>query len=114
MQNLKGLVLDDNKNLSDLTPIENLTNLTLLAAPRCNVSNIDSLKNLTNLTTLWLNNNHISDMSPLKGLTNLTELHLDGQTITGPEVTSVGSKAIVSNMIKGIDGNPIAIANGDG
>ena len=114
MQNLQQLILDGNKELSDLNPIADLTNLTLLKVQKCKISNIDSLKNLTNLTELWLNSNHISDISSLKGLTNLTELHLDGQNITGLKVRSNESEATISNIIKGLDGNPIAIANGDG
>ena len=42
-----------------------------------NISDVTPLAELTNLKTLWLYDNNISDVTPLAGLTNLTGLALD-------------------------------------
>ena len=117
LTNLTELTLDGNK-ISDVSALSGLTNLTELYlgwGPYGNeITDIGPLSNLINLTKLDLTNNHISDLSSLSKLTNLKNLWVNKQTITGPEVTSVGPNVTVINMIKGIDSNPIAIANGDG
>ncbi len=48
------------------------------------ISDISGLFGLTNLTRLHLHNNKISDVSPLSGLTHLTELFLAYNQIIGP------------------------------
>ena len=40
------------------------------------ITNLSGIENLTNLTLLNLSNNQISNIEPLKGLTNLTNLNL--------------------------------------
>ena len=78
-----------------------------------NISNLEGVQYCTNVTSIDLNKNNYSALTPLASLTKLTNLresYLDNQNITEPEVTSVGAKATVNNMIKGLDGNPIAIA----
>jgi len=42
-----------------------------------NISDVTPLAELTNLKILWLYDNNISDIAPLAGLTNLTGLALD-------------------------------------
>jgi internalin A len=61
-QELSGLIELDlsSKEISDIKPLESLTNLTLLS----------------------LRNNQISDIKPLESLTNLTLLYLSGNPIT--------------------------------
>ena len=64
-------------NITDISSLKNLTNLTELYLNSNNIKDISSLKDLTNLTHLYLHNNNITDISPLQNLTNLTELDLD-------------------------------------
>ena len=83
-----------NANISDLTGLEQATNLTWLslgteyveAEERSinsnSVSDISPLAGLTNLTILGLGHNAISDISPVAGLTNLTELFLGNNAIS--------------------------------
>ncbi|MEG4440369.1 leucine-rich repeat domain-containing protein [Microcoleus sp. AT9_B4] len=63
--------------ISDITPLQSLTNLTSLTVCCDRISDITPLQSLTNLTELNLYyNNQVSDITPLQFLTNLTELNL--------------------------------------
>ena len=81
LTNLTTLWLDDN-NLSDVSPLSGLTNLTTLGLYFNDITDVSPLSGLTNLTTLGLSDNSISDVSPLSGLTNLTTLGLYFNDIT--------------------------------
>ena len=78
---LTVLYLGDN-NISDISALSNLTNMTHLSLYRNHISDISSLSNLTNLTTMGLDGNNISDISPLSNLTNLKRMGLDGNNIS--------------------------------
>jgi Leucine-rich repeat (LRR) protein len=81
LTNLKELNLWIN-NISDLTPLAGLTNLTMLNLQENNISDITPLAGLTNLTMLNLFRNNISDVTPLAGLTNLEWLYLSENNIS--------------------------------
>ena len=66
----------NSNDISNLSPLSNLTNLTYLSLTSNSISDISELSNLTNLTTLALGDNSISDISALSNLTNLTGLYL--------------------------------------
>ena len=86
------------KNVTDLSGIEyfeNLNNLNL--GYNSNLSNISILGKLTNLTTLYLNNNNISDISSLDKLTNLRALHLNNNRISN--ISSLGKLTNLTNLI---------------
>ena len=88
--NLQGLYLGgvwetnvNSNEISDLSPLSNLTNLTYLDLSSNSLSDISALANLTNLTyldlsstDLDLSSNSLSDISALANLTNLTRLDL--------------------------------------
>ena len=76
MTSLTILILSDNNQISDLTPLAGLTNLTGLYISGANVSDLTPLSDLINLTGLHLSNNQIQDLSPISSLTNLTSLSL--------------------------------------
>ena len=75
-----------NKNISDLTPLAGLTNLTELILYRNNIGDLTPLAESTNLTELHLSYNKISDISPLAGLTNLTDLGLKDNNISTSQI----------------------------
>ena len=105
-----GFPLD--QNLSDLSPLRELTSLTMLnlseyPGERCfgakeleephrldlsrtPVSDVSPLKELKNLTTLNLSHTPVSDVSPLKELNNLT-------TLTSHRLTVYSVLGAVSN-----------------
>ncbi len=64
-----------NTSTLDLSPLANLTNLAHLTLTK-SISDLSTLANLTNLTTLGLS--PTSEISPLANLTNLTALTLGG------------------------------------
>ncbi|EJS6044754.1 InlB B-repeat-containing protein, partial [Listeria monocytogenes] len=81
LTNLSVLILSDNK-ISDLSPLSGLTNLKKLQLSENQLSDLTPLSGLTNLTFLDMNKNKISDISPLANLTNLTNLYMSNNQIT--------------------------------
>ena len=86
-RNLKALYLggayieEERRNsydnaISDLSPLQGLTQLTRLDLSGNDVSNLSALSGLTALRTLRLYNNPILDISPLAELTQLVDLEL--------------------------------------
>jgi hypothetical protein len=73
---------NNNSNITDLSPLAGLSNLTELDLSSNNINDLTPLAGLTNLTSLWLDYNNITDITPLVGLTNLTELDLYKNNIT--------------------------------
>ena len=68
--------------ISDLSPLVNLTNLTSLGLSENQISNISAVANLTNLTHLEIGYNSISNISAVSNLTNLVELRLINNNIS--------------------------------
>ncbi len=69
-------------NLTDISPLENLTQLTNLSLYHINIIDISPLENLTELKSLDLANNKIVDISALDDLTKLTFLKLNRNRIS--------------------------------
>ena len=72
----------NSNDISNLSPLSNLINLTWLNLNDNSISEISALSNLTNLAGLYLWNNSISDISALSNLTNLTGLDLFNNSIS--------------------------------
>ena len=81
MVNLTKLDLQNNK-ISDLSPLASLTNLTWLHLKYNKMIDVSPLASLTNLNWLNLQDNQISDLSPLASLTNLAWLNLQKNQIS--------------------------------
>ena len=81
LTNLIGIGLNNNE-ISDIKPLQSLTNLIALSLGKNKISDIKPLRSLTKLSSLALSNNKISDITPLKSLTNLTQPFLDNNQIT--------------------------------
>ncbi|MGC5816090.1 leucine-rich repeat domain-containing protein [Clostridium perfringens] len=96
LNSLTGELNFNNKNISDLTGIENCTGITALRLAHNTISNISPLANLTNLTNLSLDDNQISDISALRNLTNLTELYLGWSLDSGNQITDISA---LNNLI---------------
>jgi len=78
--NLTDLDLRDNQ-ISDISLLASLARLTKLNLSFNQISDISSLASLTNLTALDLSWNEISNLSPLVGLTNLRFLSLEQNNV---------------------------------
>ena len=74
--------LVNSNDISNLSPLSNLTNLTVLDLTSNSISSISALSNLTSLTALHLGDNSISDISVLSRLTNLERLNLWDNSIS--------------------------------
>ena len=83
LENMTGLTwLDLSVNeIEDLSPLENLTGLTELDFSGNGIEDLSSLENLTGLTELDLSDNDIEDLSPLENMTGLTWLDVSGNEI---------------------------------
>ncbi len=101
IQNLSQLTtlnLRNNDDISDFTPISNLTNLTSLDLTNTHISDISSLRDLTKLEILYIGGEsaaydaELSDISPLANLTELTSLNLGN--------TNVSNLTPLSNLTK--------------
>ena len=105
LTNLTGLGLGYN-NISDISAVSGLTNLTGLALEGNNISDISAVSGLTNLTSLYLWSNSIRDISAVSGLTNLTSLELwrnsirDISAVSG--LTNLTSLELWRNSIRDI------------
>jgi Leucine-rich repeat (LRR) protein len=72
-------------NISEILPLEGLTNLTELSLSHNNITDLSPLAGLINLKRIELNDNHINDLTPLAELTNLTNLVLGDNPITASQ-----------------------------
>ena len=76
------IVIGWRNQISDLTPLVNLTRLTGLYIGGNPISDINPLTYLTNLRRLGMRWNQITDIRILADLVNLTYLRLEGNPIT--------------------------------
>jgi Leucine-rich repeat (LRR) protein len=91
LKKLKVLGLDQNKKITDITPLSRLENLQWLDLNQNLISDITPLKNLINLEYLNLQYNAITDISGLANLVNLKELYFSD--------TSLNDLSALSNLI---------------
>ncbi|MCZ0904825.1 leucine-rich repeat domain-containing protein, partial [Microcoleus sp. HI-ES] len=82
LSSLPGLGLIDDHKISDIKPLESLTNLKHLVLSNNQISDITPLESLTNLITLHISNNQISDIKPLASLPNLITLSVGNNQIS--------------------------------
>ncbi len=93
--NLVKLNLSGNR-ISDVTPLANLTDLTLLGLNHNAIVDVSPLTTLTQLGYLGLGNNTIFDISPLTALTELVVLELRDNPLDAAAV-DVHIPAIAAN-----------------
>jgi len=78
-----------NTQVSDLSPLENLTNLEQLFLLNTPISEVSPLAKLTRLKTLDLGHTQVTDLSPLANLTKLKTLWLNDTNVTDEEVAKL-------------------------
>lgn len=95
--NLRELKADRFSNISDLTPLSNLTKLETFKIYARSLTDISPLANLTLLQELTLSSHRLTEFSPLAGLTELRYLNLsDGPYFDSDPISLVP----LSNMTK--------------
>ena len=89
----------EGNNISNITPLKNLTNLTVLYLSNNKISDISPLKGLTKMTSLSLRCNQIKDLSPLSGMTSLHGLELGRDKYAGSrEGNPITSMEPIANL----------------
>jgi len=105
LTNLTELYLGDNQ-LTDISALSNLTQLTLLSLDYNQLNDISPLSRLTNLSYLSLAYNQIKDIYPLANLTNLFCIALSYNQITEISplsgLTNLGVLDLTSNQVSDI------------
>ena len=106
LDNLASLNLSNNQ-IKNIEPLKGLTNLTDLNLAANEMINIEPLKELTNLTKLNLAANQMSNIEPLKELTNLTKLNLAANQMSNIEplkgLTNLTNLDLATNQISNIE-----------
>ena len=82
--------------LSDLSPLQGLTQITVLKLRNNHISDLTPLQSLTNLEELDLSYNKITDISPLKSLTKLIRINLSYNQIS--DVSPLQNLKVVSEI----------------
>ncbi len=101
-KSLKSLSIT-NSQITDLTPLEGLTQLNWLFLDESNVSNLETLSKLENLQYIKISISKITDISPLNNLRSLKTLVLDGN-----KIESLPSLQELKNLKRlSLDGNQI-------
>lgn len=67
--------------IADLTPLDQMTNLTSLIIGNTPTTALPNVKDMPHLKLLLLGNTRISDLTPLAGHPSLSELYLDGSLV---------------------------------
>ena len=92
-----------NRGITDLTGLEDATQLEWLNLINNGISDVSPLAKLTQLAQLGLSNNEIKDVSPLAALTQLGVLHLNNN-----EIKDVSPLAALTRLrVLGLAGNEI-------
>ena len=97
---------DYHYKLSDLGPLENLTELTHLSLPIGDVTDLSPLAGLTNLTYLHLYGlpHQWGDLSFLKNMPKLEEVYLDGQTFQVKDLSIFSDKGEIKELSIDLEG----------
>ena len=96
----------NSNNISDFSPLSNLTRLRMLDLADTGISDIALLSNLTGLEQLYLSNNDLSDVSALSNLTSLRFLYLSNNDLSDvsalSNLTSLERLSLSGNDISNI------------
>ena len=102
LTHLKKLSIDSN-NITDISHLSKLTNLEFLELDQNKITNISVLSNLTNLKELWLSQNNLSDIKTLSSLKKL-----EGLSLIDCNVSDLTPLAVLSNLKSlHLNNNPI-------
>jgi len=102
LTSLEWLRLSDTQ-VSDLKPLAGLKNLQALDLERTQASDLTPLAGLKNLEVLMLGDTPVSDLTPLSGLTNLAYLDLSDTQVSDPislaGLTNLGTLVLGNSQI---------------
>ncbi len=110
--NLRALILYQNP-IVDISPLSQLTKLKTIHFWSCRIVDLGPLRNLKDLRRIILGYNQISDISPLSELTDLTHLFLEGNHIVdySPLVSLTHLEKLWINQNPGTDFTSLQVLN---
>ncbi|MDQ0231420.1 leucine-rich repeat domain-containing protein [Metabacillus malikii] len=101
--NLYDLYIENITETLDLSPLKNLTLLSIIQLDQVNVKDYSVLNGLKNLNSLTIMNNNLSDLSFISGMTKLYELTLIQNKLEDitplTNLKKLGSVTIANNRI---------------
>jgi Leucine-rich repeat (LRR) protein len=101
-----------NNQISDLSPLRTLTELSTLNVSENNVSDLSPLSGMTSITFLTMMSNQITDISPISGLNKLWLLNLGGNQISDisplRNLTTIRVLSLTGNRITDISPLPLS------
>jgi Leucine-rich repeat (LRR) protein len=86
---LDSLVINDNSQINDLSPLTIMKGLKNLTLAGTQVSSLQPLSQLTELEVFQCNQNPVSDLTPLSGLTKLLSLDIENTPVSDLESIAV-------------------------
>ena len=99
----------ENRNqVSDLTPLRNLTSLIRLNLSSNEIVDVTPLQNLTNLTWLNLNNNNIADFTPIQGIVPNLEYYVNGNQDPQVYIPNAGLRKVLAAALQKAADAPIS------
>lgn len=97
LKNLTFLVINE-KNIKDLSPLEDLVQLQWLHLYGNRINDIRPLRRLAKLKDLVLDSNQVSDLSPLEGLGLLQELYVSRNNVAKIDAIAGLKKLYILNL----------------
>lgn len=110
---LKSLSLSGNTELSDISALVNMPELTRLDLGSTKVSSLSPIISLTKLQYLDLSKSAVTNLAAISGLTELTELKLDGCSISSLSALS-GLTKLTSLSLRDMSITDSALASLEG
>lgn len=89
MVNLSKLVISNNPDITDLSPLSELPKLTFLNVMNTGATDLSPLASLTALESLHISNAEISDLTPLAGMSHLTDLYLTDGNLPNSKISDI-------------------------
>ena len=86
---LDSLVIKDNSQINDLSPVTMIKSLKNLTMSGTQVSNLQPLSQLSDLEVLQCNQSPVSDLTPLSGLSKLQKLDIENTPVEDLEPIAV-------------------------
>ena len=98
MTNLHTLILEGNPDITDLSPLASLTELTVLNVMDTGAADLSPLSSLTALESLSISNADISDLSPLSSMSHLKNLYLTDGNLPSSKISDLSPLSDLENL----------------
>ena len=106
LHNLQRLEIAQAVNVSDLTPLQGLTNLKELVLGSAGIRDLTPIQGLHNITVLSLGGTQVSDLAPIRNFHRLRNLSIGGPRVTDlapiSTLSSLEELSIVGQQVPGL------------